>query len=483
MKKSVQKFKKPFFLFRIASLITAGLLVLTPVTGFGAVGIVAANAVDYALDDVSLSTFTVGGQDVLGVTNPVVTIAKGSTSVEVIAVANSDFADNPVITGDNNLHTGSNTVSVYVLAEDQETSATYTVTVNVAEPSSDKTLSSVLINSAAFTVAEDGSSVYQAGLGTTQLSVVATPNSNLAQVDVTGNTSLNVGSNNTVTIHVTAEDLTTKDYSFHVNVASANTNTNLSTFTINGTAVQDNETIVVPYGTNAVSLSAITSAETSTYTTTGDSGLALGSNTVSVIVTAQSGAVFTHSVTVSVAAPSSDRAIDSVTVNGVTLVGSSIDVAAGVNQVALAVDLHSNVATYVVTGNTNLIGGSNSVTVTVTSQDGVSSGFIFTVNVYQPSTNTALQSVLLGTTDITSFIDSANAILLPYGTASVNLNVTPADSNSSVSQSGTSSLQTGSNTVLITVTSESGSTTTYSVKFNVAASSDASVSSITVDGV
>jgi hypothetical protein len=457
--------------------------VLLPATGFGSVGVSAAQATEVDPDkDTSLSSFTANGQSV--VSGDTVYLPQGRTSIDIIAVTTDDFAEATPSGNVDNLQPGSNTVTVTVTSADGTTEQVYTLYVVVAALSNVKTLSSVYVNGTLFEVAADGSSVYQAPIGTSQVTVAATPTADVANADVSGNTNLVVGDGNIVTITVTAEDDSTANYTFKVNVAAPNANTDLSIFKINDASVVDEQIIDVAYGTTAVSVTAETAAATSTYTVSGNTALNLGNNTVRVLVTAQSGETYTHSVTVRVAAPSSDRSIDSITVNGATLVGSSIDVAAGVTRSDVVVDLHSNVANYTVSGNTGFVGGTNYVTVTVTSQDGFSSDFVFTVNVYQPSTNTAISSVKIGAVEYLTYLNSATSkLLLPYGTTSVTLDITAADTKSTYGVTGVTGLVTGDNSVVITVTSESGAQASYTLIVNVAKSSNAGVSSITVDGV
>ncbi|NBQ96941.1 MAG: hypothetical protein EBU12_01665 [Microbacteriaceae bacterium] len=480
MKISSQKIKKSLGVFRLTSLILAGLLVLLPATGFGSIGVTAAQAEVNPDSDTSLASFKADGVDV--VDGQTIYLPQGRTSISIAAETTQIFSEAVTSANANNLQPGSNTVTVLVTSYDG-TEQTYTLYVVVAAPSNVKTLSSVYVNGTLFDIAADGSSVYQAPIGTTQVTVEATPTADVANADVTGNTNLVVGDSNVVTITVTAEDNSTANYTFKVNVAAPNANTDLSIFKINDVSVIDNQIVDVAYGTTAVSVTAESAAATSTYTVSGNTALNLGNNTVNVIVTAQSGATFTHTVTVRVAAPSSDRAIDSITVNGATLVGSSIDVAAGVTRADVVVDLHSNVANYTVSGNTGFVGGANLVTVTVTSQDGFSSDFVFTVNVYQPSTNTALSSVKIGAVEYLTYLNSATSkVLLPYGTTSVTLDITASDTKSTYGVTGVTGLVTGDNSVVVTVTSESGAQASYTLIVNVAKSSNAGVSSITVNG-
>ncbi|NBX94034.1 MAG: hypothetical protein EBQ79_00145, partial [Actinobacteria bacterium] len=457
-------------------LIAALLLAILPSTGYLTPATISSYAVE-ADQDTSLSSFLANGVEVSN--GDTVNLAQGSTSISIEASTTDMFAEAVTSANADALLPGSNTVTVTVTAADGETQQIYTLYVVVAAPSSNTTLSGVLVNGQAFTGALDGTGTYQAAVGTTQVTVEATPNSPAAQVSISGNTNLSVGSNNTVTIHVVAENGNTADYTFKVNVAAANTNTGLSTFTVNGSAVTDGSVVSVPYGTTEVTVNAVTSAPTSTYTYTGNTGLATGDNPVIVTVTSQAGTFSTYEVIVRVVAVSTDRTYRSIKVDGLTLVGSSIEVATGTTSVDVVVALNSLYATSSVAGNTSLNPGANTVTVTITSQDGVSSQVTFTVNVYIPSTNSDLQSLTVGG----EVIAANDVVTVPNGTTSVTVSALAVDSKATVVVTGNSSLRVGSNTVTVTITAEDGSKTTYTFTVQVSVSTNTSVTSITIGGV
>jgi hypothetical protein len=174
MKISSQKIKKSLGVFRLTSLILAGLLVLLPATGFGSVGVTAAQAEEVdPLVDTSLKTFTANGDPVSD--QQTINLPQGSTNIDIAAEPTNDFAIATTSTNTSSLQPGNNTVTVSVLSEDESVTQVYTLYVVVAAPSNVKTLSSVYVNGALFEVAADGSSVYQAPIGTTQVSVAATP--------------------------------------------------------------------------------------------------------------------------------------------------------------------------------------------------------------------------------------------------------------------------------------------------------------------
>ncbi|NBW73984.1 MAG: hypothetical protein EBR26_06260, partial [Microbacteriaceae bacterium] len=268
----------------------------------------------------------------------------------------------------------------------------YKVNVVVTAPSSDSSLSSVSINGNNFTIAPDGSSEYSAAFGTTSVVVAAVANSGYASVAVTGASGLVVGQNN-VNIKVTAEDGSFTDYGFKVIVAAPNTNTSLASLKINGSLVSAGDTVELPFGTTDVSVEALATATTSTITVTGGSSLVTGDNTLTVRVTAQSGAYQDYSVTLKVLAASAIKTITSIKVNGETVTGNSITLTSGTKTANVFVALDSQFASYTVSGGTSVTTGSNTKTITVTAQDGSTADTVLTINVAAPSTVNTLSSL------------------------------------------------------------------------------------------
>ena len=424
-------------------------------------------------NDTSLSTFKVDGKN--AVDGSSFNIALGRTSVTVDAVPTNAYAT-AVTAGNTNLVLGANTVTVTVTADDG-TVKVYTVTVTVAAPSSVKTISTVTVNGTNFTTGFNAESEFDAAFGTTQVTVAVVPTSNLASVVVTNNTGLVAGLN-TVNIAVTAEDESVANYTLKVVVAAANTNTNLSLFKVNGDSVVDGSIFELAYGTTAVSVEAEAEAETSTLTVTGNSDLVTGDNTLTVRVVAQSGAARSSTVTLRVLAASSNKTITGVTVNGVAVVDGAVTLPRGITSATVLATLSSAFASYTVSGASALNPGANTVTVTVTAQDGTTADTEITVTVTQPSTVNTLSSITVDEVVVTagSTVNKAN------GTESVAVVATPTSNVSTAVVSGNTDLNTGLNTVTITVTAESGAVATYTFTVDVAKSSLKTLSSITVGG-
>jgi len=461
---------------KVTSILAALMLVLVPASGFGGFSPApraSANEEIVFSNDTSLSTFTVDGQNAID--GSTFTIARGRTSVEVVAIPTDEFATASTA-GNTNLTSGSNDVTVTVEADDG-TIQVYRVTVIVTAPSSDKTILSISINGSDFTNSFVAETPFQAPIGTNQVSVSVVPNSNAASVEVTGNTGLTPG-DNFVNVKVTAEDGTIANYPIKVQVAAPNANTGLLSLNVNRVSLLSQLSLDLPFGTTAVTVEADTEAGTSTLSVTGQSDLQTGANTLSVRVVAESGAAQTYQRTLNVLAPSSDKEITGITVNGIAVVDSAVTLGRGTSSANVVATLSSPFATYSVSGASSLTPGTNSVSILVTAQDGSTETSVITVTVYQPSTINTLSEI---TVDGQS-IAINGSVSKAFGTASVSVVATPTSTLATVVVTGTSDLDSGINTVNIQVTAESGAVANYVFFVDVARSSDNTLSSITANG-
>ncbi|NBY43752.1 MAG: hypothetical protein EBQ61_03070, partial [Micrococcales bacterium] len=424
--------------------------------------------------DTSLKVFKVDGKDV--VDGGSVTIAQGRTSVEVEAQTTSIYAT-AVIAGNTGLKSGPNPITVTVKAEDDSVKI-YTVTVTVALPSADTSLSQVKINGKVFSGALDGTGEYVAPYGSSAIVVVATPTSNAASVEVTGTTGLTSGETSIVKIAVTAENGDKKNYTFKVTVAEPNSDTSLSSIKVNGTSVTDGATVQLAYGTSAVSVEIETSYAGASYTIEGNDNLKTGSQTLAIHVTAESGAKETHTVTLLVAEPSAVTTIKKITVNGEPVTDNTITLPVGTTNADVIVELVSEFAKYSISGNSSVSTGTTVRTITVTAQDGVSvANTDLSIIVPEADKDNSLKGI---TVDGDSVIDGGS-VQKDNGTTSVSVVATANSDKATVGVSGNTSLHSGRNKVIVTITSEAGVTANYSFDVIVAPSSDTSVKAITVN--
>ncbi|CAN2210738.1 SbsA, Ig-like domain containing protein [Candidatus Nanopelagicaceae bacterium] len=202
------------------------------------------------------------------------------------------------------------------------------------------------------------------------------------------------GSTNAATAIVSAQI-------FH-NVATA-------TFTVDGQAQVDLDTINVPNGTTSVTVVTTTTDAGATAVVTGDTGLTTGNNTVTVVVTAADGVTaITTTFTVVVAAPgASTDATATFTVDGQAQVDlDTINVPNGTTSVTVVTTTTDAGATAVVTGDTGLTTGNNTVTVVVTAADGVTAiTTTFTVVVAAPGA--PAPAATIANVDVTGTVGSA----------------------------------------------------------------------------
>jgi hypothetical protein len=430
-------------------------------------------------NDTSLSVFSINGQS--GVANgDTVTVPYLTTSVTIVATPNNPDATVSSFTIPNPLVTGSNTLTFTVTATDTVDVGTYTVNINVRNSNTDLSAFTVTYGGITRNVLNNGSIniPYQ----TTSVTVVATPAVGGRVGTITGATGLVTG-NNTITFTVTAPDgITKKNYSTTLHVTDSNTT--LSTFTINGTNVTNGGTFTVPYQTSSVSVVATTSSAGATKSAiSGTTGLATGNNTVSFTVTsAEGGSTQNYSVTVRVT--DSNTSLSVFKLNGTTVTdGGTFTVPYLTSSVTLLTTTASILASVSnITGTTGLVTGDNTVSFRVTSAEG---GTIqnYRVTVHVTDSNTSLSVFKLNGTNVTN----GGTFTVPYLTTSVTLLATPASTNTitpaTVSNiTGTTGLVTGNNTVSFIVTSaEGGTTQNYSVTVRVT-DSNTSLSVFTVNG-
>jgi hypothetical protein len=136
-------------------------------------------------------------------------------------------------------------------------------------------------------------------------------------------------------------------------------------------------------------------------------------------------------------------------------------------------------ATFEITGDTDLVAGENTLTVTVTAADGeTTQDYNVTLNVAL-NNDTSLATFQVNGQDV----QDGDSITVPANTASVDVVATATDSNSNVDVAGADSLQPGDNEVTVTVTAADGSTVqVYTITVTVALSTETGVSQILVDG-
>jgi tRNA threonylcarbamoyladenosine modification (KEOPS) complex Pcc1 subunit len=518
---------------------------------------------DATLSALTISSGTLNPSFSSGTISYIDFVANGVSSVTVTPTRNESHATitvngSSVTSGSPsssiNLNVGSNTITIVVTAQDNSTK-TYTIIVSRASPtlSSDATLSALTISSGILTPSfSSGTISYVDSVANEVSSVTVTPtrNESHATITVNGNSvtsgsasgaiNLNVGLN-TITIIVTSQDNGTKTYTIIVSRAApaVSSDATLSSLIISSGALSPafSSTTTsyvdsVANGTSSVTVTPTRNDSNATITVNGNSvtsgvasgaiNLNVGSNTITIIVTAQDNSTKTYTIIVSRASPSAsnDATLSSLTISSGTLTPSfssgtiayTDSVANGTSSITVTPTRNESHASITVNGNSvtsgsasgaiNLNVGSNTITIIVTAQDNSTKTYTIIVNRALPgvSNNATLYALTISTGTLTPSFSSG---IISYtanvanGVGSVTVTPTRTEShatitvNGSLATSGTPSnlisLNTGSNAIAVIVTAQDGFTTkTYTITVTRASptlNSDARLSALTIPGV
>ena len=328
--------------------------------------------------DTSLKSFKVNGSDYTeGAT---VTLGFGAKIVAIVAEANDAGAKVEPI-GNNALVGGLNNLTLRVTAANGDVK-NYAVKVQVPVRSSNANISTVAGTWTINGVDVASGTIVELPAGASAVTAAAKPEDTKATISITGTSSLVTGADNTVTFTVTAEDGTVKTYERTVRVKALSSNTKLTSLTVADTSVVHGDTVTVAPGTSRVSVVPVVESDVARFSVSGNTNLQTGNNTVSVLVTAPSGATQTYSVTVVVSTPPSDTTLSTFTINGTSVTdGASVSVVAGTTRVRVAAIPTDPTASVSITGRSNLVAGSNTLTVVVKALSGDSTTYTVTVNV------------------------------------------------------------------------------------------------------
>ena len=478
-----------------------------------------------SLSDVNFGTFASGttvysAQVTNSVSQTTVTpIVNHSGASYVIKLGGETDSDGTV-----SLTVGKNVITVEVTAEDDSATKTYTVNVTRAEPpSTDATLKGLTLSRVDFGTFDSTTTSYSAQVANsvTETNVTPTVNHSGASyvikfggvTDSDGTISLAVGSN-VIKVEVTAGDgQTTKTYTVTVTrVAPPSSDATLKALSLSGINLGTFRAATTSYSVqvaNSVSQATVTP-------TLNDSGarfviklggvtdadgtvsLAVGSNVITVVVTAEDTTTTrTYTVTVTRAVPttpeqlSSDAALSALTLSGVnfgtfdsTTVSYRARVANNVSQTNVTPTVNDSGASYVIKfggvtdadGSVSLSVGKNVITVEVTAEDD-STTKTYTVTVTRSApfaTDATLSALTLSGVDFGTFASGTTFYTASVANSVTSTTVTPTLNDSDASYviklggvtdaDGTVSLAVGSNVITVEVTAEDDSTKkTYTV--------------------
>ncbi|MEI7419985.1 MAG: hypothetical protein WCK24_03900, partial [Actinomycetes bacterium] len=378
------------------------------------------------------------------------------------------------VSGADDLQPGSNDVTVTVTAANGTSSRAYVVVVTVPTLSADTSLSGITV---------DGSPVVD-GLvskahGTTSVDVVATPTSDKASARVTGSTGLHSGSN-IVTVIVTAENGTEASQTFTVEVGYSS-DSSLASILANGYDVSDNGSVDFETGTTSITVVAIANDVDATVEVTGNTGLGIGANLVTVKIIAADGSFTNYSFTANILVRANNADLSALKINGQdALANSTITVLNSVSEAVVVAATVSPSATYRITSGTSLDVGSNQLQIVVTAEDGTERTYDVTVIRSEPlSANANLDSI---TVNAEEHLGVGFVVEVAYGTSSVDVSALTEDAAATYEVVGNTSLKTGDNIVRVIITAENGDSASYVFTVRVALSDNANASGIKVNG-
>ena len=399
-------------------------------------------------------------------------VSASTTSVAVVAVT-SDVDASVVISGADNLVEGPNDVTITVTAADGITTKEYVLVVTRAPLSNNNDLGGITVNGE--TIEVDGT--YTVDPGVTSVAVTATASDPDATVTVSGNTNL-VSGPNLVTVTITAANGSEATYTFNVVVRTLSDDTTLTSFTINGTDVEDGVTIVLDGTKDFVTVVAKANDVAASVSVTGASNLKFGLNTITVTVTAENGTKADYTATVRY--PNlADASLSTFTINGDAVnSGDSIDLDYGVTSVEVVATPTEEGATAEIEGGADLVSGENTVTVTVTAANGE------TTATYTVTLNVAFNSdTSLATFQVNGeSVADGDVVELAAYTTEVEVTAEATDPDANVAITGGTELLAGENTLTVVVTAQNGDKKTYTVTLNVAQGNSVELSSFTVNG-
>jgi hypothetical protein len=483
---------------------------------------------DAILSNLSISSGTLTPGFSSATTSYTVNVENNVSSVTVTPTFNSDnltvtVNSENVTSGQQsapvNLNIGDNTISIVVTPLDSSPSNTYTVTVIRAD---DATLSSLAMSTGTLTPSFNSNTyTYTVSVGNSVSSINVTPTVNKVGATVTVNTTqvpsgqefgpinLSVGSN-PITIIVTAPDSRfQKNYTVTVTRAASGDATLSNLTIIPGTLtpgfVSSTYSYTVSVSNNVTSVTVTPTVNSAGATLTVNSTsvpsgqaygpilLNVGSNIITIVVTAPDNSFLTYTLTVTRGA-SNDATLSGLTISSGNLNPSfvsattsyTVSVANSVSSVTVTPTVSSAGATVAVNSANATSGqasapislnvGSNNITIVVTAPD--NSTRTYTVTVTRAASNDAtLSSLTISSGNLNPSFASATTgytVSVANGISSVTLTPTVNSAGSTVTVNSASvtsgqpsspvNLNVGSNTISVVVTAIDGSTTqTYTL--------------------
>ena len=323
-------------------------------------------------------------------------------------------------------------------------------------------------------------------------------------------------------ITINANDLTATGHTLKVtaigyadtSVKILSDNTDLSNLVLNSGSLNEtfdpaktNYTQNVSHNVTSIQVTPIVTDATATVTVNGNSvlsgqtstpiSLQAGSNTITIVVTAQSGATKTYVIQVNQMSPSTNADLSSLTLSSGPLnegfdparTSYTQNVVQSVTSIQVTPIVTDATATITVNNNNvpsgqasapiPLLAGSNIITIVVTAQNGATKTYTIQVEQFVPSTNANLSNLTVSSGPLNEGFDPARTSYTQNVVQSVtSIQVTPTvtDATATITvnndyvSSGQASapipLQAGNNIISVVVTAQDGTTKTYTILVN-----------------
>lgn len=441
-----------------------------------------------AASDATLSDLVVTDQKFMPIFNKLVenyqmTVGGDVLDLNVIATPTDPNAT-VKITGDKNLKTGENTVTILVTAPDGITEKTYTITVNRGI-STNNYLTSLTVNG--FTYAPEfnktNSGPYTLDVESTVNSVMIEAIPEIATTIVTGDGKHNLNpGQNIISVQATSESGNVRVYTIIINKLQNSDSTLRDIILSDGELNPEFDpstlsyTVTVDKTITDILISGVPTEMTSTVSGNGLYSLADGGKEVELVVTSASGTKTTYRVKIEVEGQEeySSLLADLVVKEGRLQPEFNknqkdyiIRVPYEVTSLEdMEITPEDPLATYQVEGNQNFIIGTNPVKITVTNQD-QSASTIYTIQVIrQKNASNYLTDLSVDGYQMTPAFNKTTLyyeVEVPNEIDQVNIRAILEDPTSRVIGDGPQNLAYGKNRFYVEVTSASGVLRTYSI--------------------
>lgn len=423
--------------------------------------------------------------------------------ITVMAQANDPKAKGVTGIGEVSLKTGDNVISIVVTAEDN-TTTTYTLTVHRAKSRNANLANISLSNGYTLDPAFDPDVLtYHVDVPNNMAKILVSCVKQDEKSTVTGAGEINLATgDNTVIITVVAEDTSVKKIYTVVIHRARSSNNYLSSLTSTDGLItptfekeQDQYTLTVPYEVTNANLTAVAEDSNAHISITSNTNLAVGVTKASITVTAEDGGVNTYYVDIT-RQPSSNNYLSDlqvlddahhnyIAVFNKTTMTYTVQVDNSITELEIVATAEDSSTTIKGVGSKKIEVGSNQFTVESISANGTSRNYIITINRLKNGNADLATLAVDGQKIVPDFSKEviSYSLNVDESVEDIHITATAEEATTKVSGTGKKQLHTGLNTFNIETKSEDGTTKTYVIIVNKAASSNNYLASLLMSEV